>query len=63
MYTLEQVANRTITVRAWDGTEGYGKVYAVHADIKNGRPGVDFRDSDGGNRWAYLSQVTGIFND
>jgi hypothetical protein len=29
----------------------------VDADIKNGRPGIDYTESDGSGRWAYLSQV------
>jgi len=29
----------------------------VHADIKNGRPGVDYELAPGDGRWAYLEQV------
>lgn len=35
-------------------------VVEAHADIKNGRPGIDYTDKEGGSRWAYLSQVTEI---
>jgi hypothetical protein len=34
------------------GTERTVVVEAVEADIKNGRPGIDYQDS-----WAYLTQV------
>ena len=62
MYTLSQLRPGTIvTVRAWDGTEAQGTVTHTLADVKNGRPGIDFTDSAGGSRWAYLSQVSGIF--
>jgi hypothetical protein len=29
----------------------------VHADIKNGRAGIDYTEADGNTRWAYLDQV------
>lgn len=32
-------------------------VEEVHADIKNGRAGIDYKESDGNTRWAYLDQV------
>lgn len=32
-------------------------VEEVHADIKNGRAGIDYKESDGHGRWAYLDQV------
>lgn len=32
-------------------------VEEVHADIKNGRAGIDYKESDGNGRWAYLDQV------
>lgn len=60
-YSATQIpVGTTITVRAWDGTEGYGRVTG-HGENK-GRACVEFIDSDGGNRWAYLTQVTGIFS-
>jgi hypothetical protein len=63
MYTLAQLpAGTTITTRAWDGTEGYGVVTGQEPQGKNGRDVIDFQDSDGGNRWCYLEQVTGIFS-
>lgn len=63
MYTLGQlVTGTTITVRAWDGSEGQGVVTGTDPFGKNGRAVVDFRDADGGSRWAYLTQVTGIFS-
>jgi hypothetical protein len=35
-------------------------VEEVHADIKNGRAGIDYRESNGHDRWAYLDQVQKI---
>lgn len=35
-------------------------VTAVHADIKNGRPGFDGLASDGTDVWRYSHQVTAI---
>ena len=29
----------------------------VHAEIKNGRAGIDYTEADGTGRWAYLDQV------
>ena len=29
----------------------------VHAEIKNGRAGIDYTEADGYTRWAYLDQV------
>jgi len=29
----------------------------VHAEIKNGRAGIDYTESNGNGRWAYLDQV------
>ena len=34
------------------GPEERVKVEEVHEDVKNGRPGIDYKGS-----WAYLSQV------
>ena len=34
------------------GPEERVKVEEVHADVKNGRPGIDYEGS-----WAYLTQV------
>lgn len=34
-----------------------GIVINVEADIKNGRPGIDYKNERGSESWAYLSQV------
>ena len=34
----------------------------VHADIKNGRSGIDYKESDGHGRWAYMDQVIKVVN-
>jgi hypothetical protein len=47
-----------IRVAEWGGTTVRGVVTAVHSDIKNGRPGVDYRDERGDDRWCYLTQIT-----
>jgi hypothetical protein len=62
MYELTQISiGDTVTIRAWDGSEAAGVVTGTYPDVKRGRPGVDFTDTDGGSRWAYLSQVSGLF--
>jgi hypothetical protein len=37
-------------------------VEEVHADIKNGRAGIDYRESNGHDRWAYMDQVIKVVN-
>ena len=46
-----------VIVRGAFGTGPEQKVVveAVEADIKNGRPGIDYQDS-----WAYLTQVVRV---
>ena len=34
----------------------------VHADIKNGRAGIDYTEADGHGRWAYMDQVIKVVN-
>jgi len=34
-----------------------GIVINVESDIKNGRPGIDYKNKRGSESWAYLSQV------
>jgi hypothetical protein len=60
MIKLEQIrVGSKIRVRGGWGTEPARTVTVegVDADIKNGRPGIDYTESDGSGRWAYLSQV------
>ena len=60
MIKLEQIrVGSKIRVRGGWGTEPARTVTVngVDADIKNGRPGIDYTESDGTGRWAYLSQV------
>ena len=54
-----------VWVMGWSGVEVVGTVTIVHADVKNGRPGIDYRldagvDPDYPERWAYMSQVTDV---
>jgi hypothetical protein len=60
MITIEQIrVGSKIRVRGGWGTEPARTVTVegVDADIKNGRPGIDYTEPDGSGRWAYLSQV------
>ena len=55
MVTLNDIREGSVVIVR--GNFGNGKpqqvvVEAVEADIKNGRPGIDYKDS-----WAYLTQV------
>ena len=38
-----------------------GKVTAVHQDVKNGRPGIDYEVGEASN-WAYLYQVDRVID-
>lgn len=60
MITIEQIrVGSKIRVRGGFGSEPARTVIVegVDADIKNGRPGIDYTESNGTERWAYLSQV------
>ena len=60
MITIEQIrVGSKIRVRGGFGSEPARTVTVngVDADIKNGRPGIDYTEPDGSGRWAYLSQV------
>ena len=49
-----------VLVRGGFGNEPakFAVVNSVEADIKNGRPGIDYtEESTGDGRWAYLDQV------
>lgn len=50
-----------IWVAGWTGGESTGTVTGVYADIKNGRPGVDYTltvSDKYPSRWCYLDQIS-----
>ena len=52
-----------VLVRGGFGTEKpvVAIITEVHSDIKNGRPGVDYREvKSGEERWAYLYQIDAL---
>lgn len=60
MVTLKQIRPGSIVILR--GSFGQGQreqatVTEVEADIKNGRPGIDYVTKTSGSSWAYLSQV------
>lgn len=60
MITIEQIRiGSQVLVRGGFGSEPAKivTVEGVDADIKNGRAGIDYTESPGNTRWAYLSQV------
>ena len=42
------------------GPREFGRVDAVLEDVKNGRPGIDYKNSFGELRWAYLDQIVQV---
>ena len=52
----------TIRVRGdfVSGPVTLASVEGVEADIKNGRPGIDYRDLRNEPHWAYLDQVVEV---
>jgi hypothetical protein len=55
MVTLKDIREGSVVIVRGDFGNGRPQqvvVEAVEADIKNGRPGIDYADS-----WAYLTQV------
>ena len=42
------------------GPREFGCVDAVLEDVKNGRPGIDYMNSFGELRWAYLDQIVQV---
>jgi hypothetical protein len=64
MVSLKQLREGSIVyVRGNFGTGPAEKatVIAVEADIKNGRPGIDYVTEAGDDHWAYLDQVQAIY--
>lgn len=60
MVILDEIREGSVViVRGGFGQELPKRVVVeeVHADIKNGRAGIDYKESDGHSRWAYLDQV------
>jgi hypothetical protein len=60
MIYLEDIREGSVVVvRGGFGTESPKRVVVeeVHEEIKNGRSGIDYKESDGHSRWAYLDQV------
>jgi hypothetical protein len=60
MIYLEDIREGSVVVvRGGFGTELPKRVVVeeVHEEIKNGRSGIDYKESDGHSRWAYLDQV------
>jgi hypothetical protein len=58
MITLKDIREGSVVVvreAFGTGPERRVVVEAVEADIKNGRPGIDYQDS-----WAYLTQVVRV---
>lgn len=65
MVTLKQLREGSVVyVRGAFGTGPSVKatVEAVEADIKNGRPGIDYVTEDGDSHWAYLDQVQAVYS-
>jgi hypothetical protein len=63
MVTLDDIREGSVVVvRGGFGTELPKQVVVeeVHAEIKNGRSGIDYTESDGHGRWAYLDQVVKV---
>lgn len=50
----------TIVVREWSGDTVTGVVDSTDSDIKGGRPGVDYVQSNGDGRWCYLDQIVRV---
>ena len=46
-----------VAVRQWSGELTNGTVTGVYEEIKNERPGIDYTEDSGTERWAYLDQV------
>ena len=46
-----------VTVSTWGSSYRHGTITAVEDDIKNGIPGIDYTDSNGGTWWCYIDQV------
>lgn len=42
------------------GPREFGRVDSVLKDVKNGRPGIDYMNSFGEFRWAYLDQIVQV---
>ena len=65
MVTLEQLREGSkVYVRGAFGTgpEVLATVVEVSADIKNGRPGIDYRvEGQRFGNWAYLDQVQAVY--
>jgi len=65
MVILEEIREGSVViVRGGFGQELPKEVVVeeVHADIKNGRAGIDYRESNGHDRWAYMDQVIKVVN-
>ena len=63
MIKIEQIQiGSQVRVRGGFGSEPARivRVEGVDADIKNGRPGIDYTEADGTGRWAYLTQVESV---
>ncbi len=64
MITLKQLREGSIVyVRGAFGTGPAVRatVTEVCADVKNGRPGIDYTTEDGDDHWAYLDQVQAVY--
>lgn len=46
-----------VSVRAWGGDLVRGTVTAVHANVKNDTPGIDYTTESGATHWAYEGQI------
>ena len=51
---------QTVVVRDLFGGAVRGLIKDVCADVKNGRPGIDYVDSQGYTYWCYLNQIEQI---
>lgn len=48
---------KKVKVQTWEGTVRIGVIDSVSKDIKNGRPGIDYKDQSGEYYWCYLYQI------
>ena len=51
-----------VLINTWAEGNRIGFVEYVDSDIKNGSPGIEYRDAQGNGWWCYLDQVINILN-
>lgn len=62
-YKLNQLkVGQKVIVQTWAEGDRIGFITELCEDVKDGYPGIEYKDNKGNDWWAYLEQVSNVLN-